>query len=170
MLNGRPIFGRSFFCARMKTFHWCFLLLTVAACDWLGPVQESVTGASADQVPWDTTGALPVVEVPEHIGEKQLTVRGYIVGGNLSTSAKGIRFEAPFTAATHLALADTAAVVLKSSCLAVQLPSGRVRDSLCLTVHPQWLGRKVWLRGDIVASYFGLPGLKNVTDFAWEMP
>ena len=154
----------------MKKLYCCFLLVALLSCDWLGPVQESVTGASADQAPWDTTGALPVVEVPEHIGEKQLTVRGYIVGGNLSTSAKGIRFEAPFTAATHLALADTAAVVLKSSCLAVQLPSGRVRDSLCLTVHPQWLGRKVWLRGDIVASYFGLPGLKNVTDFAWEMP
>ena len=27
------------------------------------------------------------------------------------------------------------------------------------------LGRKVYMKGDIVESYYGIPGIKNITDF-----
>ena len=85
------------------------------------------------------------------------------MGGNLSSSATGIRFEPPFTSDTNLAIADTVTVVLKSSCLSVQLPSGELRETANLVDHPQLLGTRVYILGDIVEAYYGIPGLKNVT-------
>jgi hypothetical protein len=54
---------------------------------------------------------------------------------------------------------------VKSSCLSVNLPSGSIRDDLNLADNPSLLGRRVYLRGDIVEAYYGIPGLKNVTDY-----
>ena len=31
--------------------------------------------------------------------------------------------------------------------------------------HPEMYGRRIWICGDIVASYYGLVGLKNCTDY-----
>ena len=47
-------------------------------------------------------------------------------------------------------------------CLSVQLSSGELRDALNLVDNPNILGRKICLRGDIVAAYYGLPGMKNL--------
>ena len=49
--------------------------------------------------------------------------------------------------------------------MSVQLPSGDVRDALNLVTNPELVGRRVCLKGDIEAAYFGLPGIKNVSDF-----
>ena len=56
----------------------------------------------------------------------------------------------------------------RSSCLAVQLSSGSVRDNLNLVDNPEILGRRVALKGDVVASYYGLVGIKNVVDYVVE--
>jgi hypothetical protein len=49
--------------------------------------------------------------------------------------------------------------------MSVFLPSGKVRDALNLVDNPELLGKKVCLKGDIVESYYGLVGLKNVEAF-----
>ena len=48
---------------------------------------------------------------------------------------------------------------------AMQLPAGDVRDALNLVDNPGLLKKKVCLRGDIVGSYYGLIGIKNVSEF-----
>jgi hypothetical protein len=48
----------------------------------------------------------------------------------------------------------------------VELKKGAARDALNLVDNPQVLGHTVWLKGDLVESYYGIPGLKNVTEFA----
>ena len=53
----------------------------------------------------------------------------------------------------------------KQTCLSVQLPSGSIRDALNLVDNPALLGKKVQIRGDIVESYYGIPGLKNLTGY-----
>ena len=53
----------------------------------------------------------------------------------------------------------------KSECLSVQLPSGDIRDALNLVDNPHLLGRKVCLRGDIVEAYYGIPGIKNISEY-----
>ena len=53
----------------------------------------------------------------------------------------------------------------KSACLSVQLPAGELRDDLNLVDNPGLLGRKVCLKGDIVESYYGIPGIKNISEY-----
>lgn len=100
------------------------------------------------------------------IGAKGVWVAGYIVAGDLTSSSAS--FEEPFKSASNLAIGPRKTVVDRNSCLSVQLQSGTVRDALNLVAHPDYLGRRVVLKGDITASYYGLVGIKNVTDYVLE--
>jgi hypothetical protein len=40
-----------------------------------------------------------------------------------------------------------------------------VRDALNLVSHPDLLGSRVYLKGNIVEAYYGIPGVKEVSDF-----
>lgn len=108
--------------------------------------------------------AYSVTDAKEHIGESDVWVEGYIVGGDLTSSTNGISFKSPFSSATNIAIAARSAVSSKSSCMSVQLPSGEFRDMLNLKDNPDNLGKKVYIKADIVESYYGLPGLKNISD------
>ncbi len=113
----------------------------------------------------DADNAMSVSEAKANIGKSGVWVSGYIVGGDLTSSSTGMSFSAPFSSATNLAIAARASVDSKSSCMSVQLPSGDVRDALNLVQHPDLLGRQVCLYGDITATYYGIVGLKNVSDY-----
>ena len=90
-------------------------------------------------------------------------VCGYVVGGDLTSS--GISFAAPFRTYTNLAIAASRSIRDRDECLSVSLPVGEVRDGLNLVENPDVLGKKVFLKGNIVASYFGLVGIKDVTEY-----
>jgi hypothetical protein len=53
----------------------------------------------------------------------------------------------------------------KQQCLSVELRKGEIRTALNLKDHPENLGHQVFLKGNLVEAYYGLPGLKAVTDF-----
>ena len=107
--------------------------------------------------------ALTVSQAIASPGLEDVWVSGYIVGGDLtSTSAS---FQPPFTSRTNILLGSRSSSDSRSSCLSVSLPSGSIREDLNLADNPSMLGRKVCLRGDIVEAYYGIPGLKNVTDY-----
>lgn len=110
--------------------------------------------------------AYGVTQAKEHIGEKGVWVCGFIVGGDLSSAKEGISFKAPFSSMTCLAIASRSSVTSKSSCLSVKLPKGDIRLALNLADHPELIGRKVYLKGDLVAAYFGIPGIENITEYA----
>lgn len=109
--------------------------------------------------------AMTVALARASVGRKDVWVSGYIVGGDLSSSETGISYEPPFESATNIAIAARASVSGKSSCMSVQLPAGDIRDALNLVTNPGLVGSRVCIRGDITASYFGLTGIKNVSDF-----
>ena len=111
-------------------------------------------------------GAMSIAQAMGSAGSEDVWVRGYIVGGDL-TQASG-SFEGPFTSRTNLILGPKSSTTNRSSCVAVQLSTGKVRDDLNLVDHPELLGRKVCLKGNIVDSYFGLVGLKEVDDYVLE--
>lgn len=46
----------------------------------------------------------------------------------------------------------------------VQLPAGEVREALNQVDHPENLGHKIWVEGDLEA-YFNIPGVKNVVHY-----
>ena len=108
--------------------------------------------------------AYSVAQAADHIGEDEIWVFGYIVGGDLSSAGTTVK-TAKFTKATHLAIAARSSVTTKASCIAVELPKGPVRDALNLVDHPDLVGSRVYLKGSLVASYFGTTGLKAVSDY-----
>ena len=116
----------------------------------------------------DGRGSLPenAISVPEagnFIGAVNVWVRGYVVGGDLSSS--NASFAAPFSSRTNLLIASKSSVSTRSSCMSVQLSKGEVRDALNLVDNPSVIGREVFLRGTIVESYYGLVGLQNLSEY-----
>ena len=116
----------------------------------------------------DKSSAYGVAQVKDHVGEKGVWVCGYIVGGDLSSSSGGIKFEPPFDSYTNIAIAARSSVSDKPSCVSIQLVKGTIRDALNLVDHPELLGKKVYLRGDLDAAYYGLPGIKNLVDYSFD--
>lgn len=111
--------------------------------------------------------AMSVTKAMTEIGAEGVWVYGYIVGGDLTKT--GMSTDPPFEASSNFAIAGRASVTDKESCLSVQIPSkASARDALNLVTNPENLKRKVFLKGNIVESYFDIPGIKNVTDFVIE--
>lgn len=126
---------------------------------------EIGSGQGADPGTTQAT-AYSVSQAKEHVGEKGVWMYGFIVGGDLSSAKEGISFSAPFTAMTNIAIASRSSVKAKSSCMSVKLPKGDIRAEINLADHPELLGRKIYLKGDLIAAYYGIPGIENVTEYA----
>lgn len=107
--------------------------------------------------------AMTVSEALSSIGETEVWVCGHIVGGDLTSSSAS--FGGPFESRTNLLLGPRSSTMDKDACLSVQLPSGSLRNALNLVDNPELLGRKVCLKGDIVEAYYGIPGIKNLTEY-----
>lgn len=123
-----------------------------------GGVSDSSSGSSI-------SNAMTINQARNSAGSKGVWVCGYIVGGDLSSSATGISFAPPFASQTHLAIGPRSTASAKSSCMSVQLPSGAIREALNLNAHPSELGRLLYIKGDIAESYFGIPGIKNPSEY-----
>ena len=61
-----------------------------------------------------------------------------------------------------------APVITPDDAKVVELPAGKVRQALNLVDHPELIGKRVKVKGDLVDKYFGTVGLKSTTDY--EMP
>ena len=109
---------------------------------------------------------LGVNDARNSVGKTGVWVMGYIVGGDMSSSK--VKFTGPFTSQTHIAIAGRASCSDRDMCMSVQLNKGEIRDRLNLAANPSNLGRKVYVKGDIVASYYGIPGIQNITEFRLE--
>ena len=109
--------------------------------------------------------AFSVPAAKENIGAEDVWVYGYIVGGDLTSSATKMNTAAPFSSDTHFAIAVRSSVTDKQECLSVELKKGDIREALNLKTHPENLGHQVFLKGNLVEAYYGIPGLKSVSDF-----
>lgn len=109
--------------------------------------------------------AFSVPAAKENTGVEGVWVYGYIVGGDLTSSATKMNTAAPFSSDTHFAIAVRSSVTDKQECLSVELKKGDIRDALNLKTHPENLGHQVFLKGNLVEAYYGIPGLKSVTDY-----
>ena len=127
-------------------------------------ISDSYVIGSSDSSKGTSAGnALTVSQAMASVGAEEVWVSGYIVGGDLTSASAS--FEEPFSSRTNLLLGPKSGTVSRESCIAVQLPSGSVRDKLNLVDNPSLIGSKVCLKGDVVESYFGLTGLKNVSEY-----
>ena len=106
---------------------------------------------------------MSIAQAMSSAGANDVWVRGYIVGGDLTVSSGS--FEGPFTKSSCLILGPKQSTTNRSSCIAVELPAGKVRDALNLVDNPGLLKARVKIRGEIVEAYYGLVGIKNVSEF-----
>jgi hypothetical protein len=129
-------------------------------------IEDHIVIGGQDSSGTDAEDAMGITQAMSSVGKEGVWVRGYVVGGDLSSTSGS--FEVPFSSRTNMILGPKPSTSDRSSCLAVQLPGGAVRDALNLVDNPEIKGRKLLLKGDIVAPYFGLVGIKNVTDYVLE--
>lgn len=118
------------------------------------PVVDNGKGTEAS--PYNVKGA---------IGNQGVSawVRGYVVGYVWSGTNTSYVFGADTcTQATNILIGDTIGNLYLSRCVAVQLPTGAIRNAFNLPVNKSLIGQKVTLYGSL-ESYFGSGGLKNVT-------
>ena len=108
-------------------------------------------------------GCLTIPEAQKRIGESNIMVFGYIYGGDPTTNS--VRIAPPFTSRTSIVIAPNMKVRNRNSCIAVELPSGTVRDGLNLVVNPELIGSPVVVCGNVVDSYFGYVGLKGTKKY-----
>lgn len=110
--------------------------------------------------------AFSVAEAALH-PEENVWVWGYIVGGDLTSSA--INYEAPFSKNSNMAIAASAQCRTRTECMAIELASGNdIREAVNLVDHPEMLGRKIYIQGTVKESYFGMTGLKSIKAFVLE--
>ena len=100
--------------------------------------EEDQNGASAAK-------AMSIAQAMSSAGQNDVWVRGYIVGGDL-TSTSG-SFQGPFSKNSNIILGPKSSTVNRSSCLAIELPAGKIREDLNLVDHPELLGKQVCLKG-----------------------
>ena len=125
---------------------------------WLSE-QFTPGGAGAGEI----GQAYDVATARTRAGEKGVWVAGYIVG--VATGTGKIAFTPPFTKNTNLVLGAKATTADKERCLSVELRAGQIRDALNLQDNPSLLGKKVYIKGDLVSAYYGIPGLKAPTEY-----
>lgn len=113
----------------------------------------------------DYANAMSVTEAKNSIGAKDVWVKGYIVGGDLTSASEGISFKGPWNSATNIAIGPRSTASSKQSCMSVQLQAGPVRDALNLHDNPSNISRAVYIKGDIVSAYYGIPGIKNISEY-----
>ena len=123
-----------------------------------------VVGGTGDDPGSCPDAAISVGDAAAHAGEKDVWIYGYIVGGDLSASGKNVKTSG-ITKPSHLALAARSSVTEKAYCVAVELPTGSVREALNLVDHAELIGRQVFLKGNVVEKYFGTTGLKGTSDY-----
>ncbi len=112
----------------------------------------------------ELSSAYSVGQAKAHIGESGVWVYGYIVGGDCTSS--NCSFTPPFSSDTHLLIAPKTSSADKASCLSVELRKGDIRDALNIKDHPELLGSQIFVKGDIVEKYYGIPGVKNLSDYS----
>ncbi len=114
----------------------------------------------------DIGGAFDVLKAKENIGMKDVWVYGYIVG--CASGSSSYQFEAPFTKDSNILLGLRTTSREKEYLLSVELKSGALRDELNLMHNEKLLGMPVYIKGDLVSSYFGIPGLKNCKEYQYK--
>lgn len=109
--------------------------------------------------------ALTVEEIAGYVGVKGVWVSGYVAGYLTLSSLISIM---PFDTDSNIAIASVAGEKNKDNCAGITLSAGSTRAALNLKSNPGNLGRKVFVKGTIVESYFGLKGINSVTEYFIE--
>lgn len=110
--------------------------------------------------------AFKVGDVKDNIDLAEVWICGYVVGGDLSQ--KEVNTEPPFTSKSNLAIADHSNETERENMVSVELSATKIKEALNLVDNEDLFGQKIYIKGNIVESYFGLNGVKAVKEYHIE--
>ncbi len=110
------------------------------------------------------TGAFTIEQAKAHIGEKNVMVFGFILGGDATETT--LRVGPPFKSRTNIVIAPNMKERNRNNMFVVELPTGEIREALNLVVNSKLLGSAVVITGNIVDSYYGYPGIKSTKAYS----
>jgi hypothetical protein len=133
--------------------------------DWINTSAGSAT-INQDSLPYAGSSENPytIEEAKGNMGEKDVWVKGYIVGYYSGTSYSSFVNNADsVTKNTNIALASSATETDPAKTFPVSLSAGSAikKDVLNLQTHPENLSKEILIKGDL-ESYFGTVGIKTV--------
>lgn len=129
---------------------------------WLDHLPVLVEGDGTQAKPYT------VAQAKAKQNETAKWVTGYIVGYIYTTTSPYVyTYSASGAATTNMLIADSPTETIDGNCVPVQLPIGAIRDALNLSTKPGNLGKKVSVKGDLLA-YFSVPGVKTLTSYWLE--
>lgn len=109
------------------------------------------------------TGVYTIEEAKRLVGQKNISVFGFIYGGDPTNTT--VRIRPPFTSAASIVIAPSLAERDRNNSFVVELPTGAIRDKLNLVAYPSNLGKAVVVTGEIVQSYFNYIGIKGTKQY-----
>ncbi len=110
------------------------------------------------------TGVLTIEQAKEYIGEDNIMVFGFILGGDATENT--IRVGPPFQSRTNIVIAPSMLERVRTNMFVVELPSGEIRDALNLVSNRSLLGKAVVITGNIAENYYGYPGIKGTKAYS----
>ena len=115
-------------------------------------IDPEYTGENSETNPYSVAQALTR---PDETG---VWVVGYIVGARTTGSWSP-------TATSNIVIADVAGETDLAKTMAIQLPTGAIRDELNIVDNPTNIDKKILVKGNLV-SYFGR-GIQNVSSYSF---
>lgn len=107
------------------------------------------------------SSALSVYMAKSNVGAKDVWVYGYIIG---CMRGANIFLTPPFTVSSNVAIAGKPGATDKDDCIILELKRKNIVSTINIMSNPDNVGRKVFVKGEIVPSYFGVVGVKNISD------
>jgi len=126
---------------------------------WLDHLPVVVIGDGTQAKPYS------VAQAKAKQSETAKWVSGYIVG--YINTAYLYAYSATGAVATNMLIADSPTESVDGNCVPVKLPPGTIRTALNMLEKPGNLGKKVSIKGDLLA-YFSVPGVINLTSYVLE--
>lgn len=142
---------------------WCIDNVLVGMSTSQGGTTEPdqpTTGAGSEDEPYSVSYVMN-----SSSDETGVWVEGYIVGWvDGMTLSSGANFNNSTTVKTNIILGPTADSNSTSTTIPCAVPAGSLRDVLSLGGDPEMYKKHVKVKGDIT-KYFGVRGVKNITEY-----
>lgn len=135
---------------------------------WIsGPVIEvnlDKTNEAPQVIKGTKKSPFTVSEAQKNLGLKGVWIEGYIVGGFTGSKIGSFTQDPNVARKSNIAIANQQNETNANAIFPVELPAGKIRNSINIFDNPTNMGKKITIRGNI-ERYFSVPGLKKPKDF-----
>lgn len=105
-----------------------------------------------------------IYEAQRNLGMEKVWIEGYIVGGFTGSKIGSFTQNTKVARKSNIAIADKQQETNVDAIFPVELPAGKIRNSLNIYEKPSNMGKKIAIRGNI-DKYYSVPGLKKPKEF-----